>query len=431
MAQPFFKVIRTIQGPHSLEVATIPILRMQFNTRTGLTARFITSWRLPIPQSLLTFRHAVLPRLQSIGPPFAFANPLALAVIRNHLGPQANARHALLDVASDPGCLPLLLSLFLFAGTPSTELDDYEKPCFAYLEEVKETESEVTPYLDLCAVLRTIRYPASLDFCSPPSLPLVLNHGYVKLQEFSAGAFLRRLVLLVADPYVTEDAKGSNLGMIALPSYTPLARYPLRPRVRIPAPCLLLFAAVATSRAHQLRIYDVAVGTLALVTQIGTLLLPRIGAPPVYCLKRCSAVDGIQETNAIKVMEHTLLAEQEKTADATIEEGEDTLVGVSSSDLFAIQEKMASVAAPQEPAPTYAELDWGAAPSYEEFANGAPPEPLFDETLLRLDHPVNRPPSLPAIEARFALKPLVLPRASRLHLLARLSSRLDSSLASA
>ncbi|KAJ6606199.1 hypothetical protein DFH09DRAFT_1269252 [Mycena vulgaris] len=89
-----------------------------------------------------------------------------------------------------------------------------------------------------------------------------------------------------------------------------------------------------------------------------------------------------------------------------------------------IEEKIDVVLVEQEPVPAYQELDWDSAPSYEEFANSAPPEPLFERRLVALEHAIYRPPSLSVLAVRTGVKPSSDTRASRLPLLARLTSRL-------
>ncbi|KAJ7506640.1 hypothetical protein B0H11DRAFT_1972173 [Mycena galericulata] len=73
------------------------------------------------------------------------------------------------------------------------------------------------------------------------------------------------------------------------------------------------------------------------------------------------------------------------------------------------------------------ECDWEELPSYEEFAQGAPAEPLFEEKYISfaITHGVCRPPPLSALAARTGAKPPPqAPRASQLPLLSRLSVRL-------
>ncbi|KAJ7681735.1 hypothetical protein B0H17DRAFT_1075519, partial [Mycena rosella] len=89
-----------------------------------------------------------------------------------------------------------------------------------------------------------------------------------------------------------------------------------------------------------------------------------------------AAVTYIEETvdeslAALRAVEdelETLAVEaEEKNVEKTIEEKE-------IEKNVEVEENIELLAVPQEPPPTY---DWDRAPSYEEFASGAPPEPLF------------------------------------------------------
>ncbi|KAJ7181573.1 hypothetical protein C8R43DRAFT_1229411 [Mycena crocata] len=66
--------------------------------------------------------------------------------------------------------------------------------------------------------------------------------------------------------------------------------------------------------------------------------------------------------------------------------------------------------------------DWDI-PSYEDFVDDAPPEPLFEKKYVCLDYIVHRPPLLSMVATRTGVKSVSKTRVSRLPLLARLSSR--------
>ncbi|KAJ7461954.1 hypothetical protein FB451DRAFT_1371011 [Mycena latifolia] len=96
---------------------------------------------------------------------------------------------------------------------------------------------------------------------------------------------------------------------------------------------------------------------------------------------------------------------------------EHTVIGEPVRKSANMHEKVEAVTVTQDPVPTYEECEWGAAPSYEEFADGAPPEPLFAKRLMSLTHAIHRPPSLAVLAAHTGARPSVAPRASRLPLL--------------
>ncbi|KAJ7706988.1 hypothetical protein B0H17DRAFT_1325730 [Mycena rosella] len=132
--------------------------------------------------------------------------------------------------------------------------------------------------------------------------------------------------------------------------------------------------------------------------------------------------ENVGESVAAKATEDqkadTLVVEAEKNVkEETIEEKE-------IEKNVEVEENIELLAVPQEPPPTY---DWDRAPSYEEFASGAPPEPLFAERPASPTHAVHRPPSLATVAARTGATPSSSgARASRIPLLARLSSRLGT-----
>ncbi|KAJ7181590.1 hypothetical protein C8R43DRAFT_273599 [Mycena crocata] len=66
--------------------------------------------------------------------------------------------------------------------------------------------------------------------------------------------------------------------------------------------------------------------------------------------------------------------------------------------------------------------DWDI-PSYEDFVDDAPPEPLFEKKYVCLDYIVHRPPLLSMVATRTGVKSVSKTRVSRLPLLARLSFR--------
>ncbi|KAJ7495865.1 hypothetical protein B0H11DRAFT_2000957 [Mycena galericulata] len=102
------------------------------------------------------------------------------------------------------------------------------------------------------------------------------------------------------------------------------------------------------------------------------------------------------------------------------------------SKTLIIEEDMASKASVEDKmedlAPVYEEIDPESAPSYEEFAANAPPEPLFEnKDHMSLDFAVNRPPSLDVLVARLGAQARPSSaRAARLTFLGRLSPRLNN-----
>ncbi|KAJ7126886.1 hypothetical protein C8R44DRAFT_851345 [Mycena epipterygia] len=156
---------------------------------------------------------------------------------------------------------------------------------------------------------------------------------------------------------------------------------------------------------------------------------------------------GIEEVEEVDDLSDTLVVEEEKDEDG--EKLDEQVEVTVNQDTLVLEEEEEKVEEEQEEqfeedsieeqigeltidlesvAPSYQEFDLDAAPSYEEFANDAPPEPLFQKrTVAPLDHVIHRPPSLAAIAARMSASlPSTHARVSRLHLLARLSSRVSA-----
>ncbi|KAJ7930078.1 hypothetical protein B0H13DRAFT_1963141 [Mycena leptocephala] len=111
-----------------------------------------------------------------------------------------------------------------------------------------------------------------------------------------------------------------------------------------------------------------------------------------------------------------------------IKNGMETLFfdAVSESNGFDLDEKKIDIVTGdhESVAPLYEEFE--DLPSYEEFAQGAPAEPLFDTSASPI-HAVHRPPPLSTLAVHIGVKSTnIHPRASRLPLLARLSSRVSA-----
>ncbi|KAJ7369013.1 hypothetical protein DFH08DRAFT_928990 [Mycena albidolilacea] len=88
------------------------------------------------------------------------------------------------------------------------------------------------------------------------------------------------------------------------------------------------------------------------------------------------------------------------------------------------EEKVKVVAEDNSDTPPYEYLN--DLPSYEEFVNGAPPEPLFEQRSFEVDYAVRRPPPLACWRSRIGATPRNC-RVSQHHLLARLSLRVATS----
>ncbi|KAJ7930070.1 hypothetical protein B0H13DRAFT_1963103 [Mycena leptocephala] len=116
-----------------------------------------------------------------------------------------------------------------------------------------------------------------------------------------------------------------------------------------------------------------------------------------------------------------------EAAEKDIKNGMETLFdAVSESNGFDLDEKKTDIVTGdhESVAPLYEEFE--GLPSYEEFAQGAPAEPLFDTSASPI-HAVHRPPPLSILAAHIGVKSTnIHPRTSRLPLLARLSSRVSA-----
>ncbi|KAJ7890828.1 hypothetical protein B0H13DRAFT_875036 [Mycena leptocephala] len=110
-----------------------------------------------------------------------------------------------------------------------------------------------------------------------------------------------------------------------------------------------------------------------------------------------------------------------------VDDGMETHFVDAVSEGFSQEEKILGIVPSEhEPiVPLYEELD--GLPSYEEFVQDAPAEPLFDTNVSALTHAVRRPPPLSLFASRVDVKSTSIhPRVSHLHLLARLSSRMSA-----
>ncbi|KAJ6606173.1 hypothetical protein DFH09DRAFT_1386775 [Mycena vulgaris] len=96
-----------------------------------------------------------------------------------------------------------------------------------------------------------------------------------------------------------------------------------------------------------------------------------------------TVVEGGQ--SGVEKME-TVAVVEDLPACTTIDVGDTTDTFVADGVSVIEEKKLDVVIVEQDPAPTYQELDWDSAPSYEEFVNGAPSEPLFERRFIALDH---------------------------------------------
>ncbi|KAJ7111916.1 hypothetical protein C8R44DRAFT_798928 [Mycena epipterygia] len=101
-------------------------------------------------------------------------------------------------------------------------------------------------------------------------------------------------------------------------------------------------------------------------------------------------IEEVQDTSDTLVIEAVSTIEEKLVIDDSItvlEEEEEA--GVSVDEVISVLEEEkeeAGVVGVDEAAPTYAEFDGERVPSYEEFASGALPEPLFQKRNVVLDH---------------------------------------------
>ncbi|KAJ7451165.1 hypothetical protein FB451DRAFT_1284908 [Mycena latifolia] len=171
---------------------------------------------------------------------------------------------------------------------------------------------------------------------------------------------------------------------------------------------------------------------LAAVVTSRTSRLEICGAAPdeVHDTVDMGVVETVSESSSMEEEQHQPALMECLSSYGAVEAAEDetdTLVAEAGCSLF--EEKPVDVVSLdqlQEAAPVYAEFEWDRAPSYEDFASGAPPEPLFETRRVSLNHVIHRPPSLEVLAARIGAKPSSAVRTSRLPLLARLSSRVAS-----
>ncbi|KAJ7126898.1 hypothetical protein C8R44DRAFT_107629 [Mycena epipterygia] len=257
----------------------------------------------------------------------------------------------------------------------------------------------------------------------PPSLFSILACARVTIPP-RVYSFPAQLLRHLAAAAISSTRRGTHLKKIAVKEYQepvpvliPPAQVPVHSQDGIPArpshaPLLRHLVAAAILRKYRVRI---------------------------VIEEDCHA--GIEEVEEVDDLSDTLVVEEEKDGEKLDEQVEvtvdqDTLVleekvleeQEEQVEEDSIEEQIEELTIDLESvAPSYQEFDL-ATPSYEEFANDAPPEPLFQKRIVApLDHVIHRPPSLAAIAARMGVTlPSGHTRVSQLHLLARLSSRVSA-----
>ncbi|KAJ7461951.1 hypothetical protein FB451DRAFT_1562552 [Mycena latifolia] len=402
------------QRPHILALAA------RVNIPLAPRAQFVASWRSPpilwllsairasytLAASTLTVAIAP-PRLESCTALVLRnrpSSPVALPLVLWRMGLPDAARRA--QHPPQHPLLVLLLRLLLFAMAARSE-SDVDEVCFATIEELVDTTEDVEEHKTAVALLPSYKAsPSSFRPARGRYGQFQVTFGLHLLPLFLPAAAVSRASQRTISYATLEDFDAVIYKVKQAPalgvSYTTIS-----------CPQLPLLRHILAAPARQLEIRCAA--TVDEVRDTADALV-------VEAVADSSSIEEKKVVKSIKQQVDTSV----KEAIADITELEDTLVAEPASDWSSvgetkkvdvikevfdaedtsvaevvrksanIHEKVEAVTVAQDPVPTYEESDWGAAPSYEEFASGAPPEPLFAKRPVSLTHEIHRPPSLSA-----------------------------------
>ncbi|KAJ7451160.1 hypothetical protein FB451DRAFT_1410051 [Mycena latifolia] len=297
------------------------------------------------------------------------------------------------DDASTDELIDFLFLLLLLLDACELNIDD--EPCYAIIEELSDSFDE--DFSSPEAPQITAYWPAS--FCS----------ATIQVVPDATSYFVDATSLVKAHRIEVLSFKSYEVFYPSLsPSYLPPARGRLDLQV---APMR-----VRAFHLHLLRHHFLAAAVTSRTSRLG---ISYSTTDEVHDTAHTRVVETVSESSSIEEMIEEAAVEESASTEG-FEDTASTLVFEAAEEKIiesVIIDKL------QESTPVYEELDWDRAPSYEEFASGAPPEPLFEQRRVSLAHVIHRPPSLEVLAARIGAKPIAAVRASRLPMLARLSSR--------